>query len=207
MSTKKVNEKDIIKNLIQDNAPALKELKYSTSIGELKIKVYPVIPYRKRVEMIRYIVDGVFMGDKNTIDCYMPEFLALVKRHATVLYFTDFKLPKKIEDMWLVLKYTTIYDDVATIVGEELKEIFDAAEASINAYKEYLTKKTDLYALISKIGQYAKDFKKDMPKLDFKKFDVKKISEALKANGVDIDLSGILGSILKTQEQTDENQQ
>lgn len=204
MNTKKVTEKDIIKNLIQENAPAVKELKYITNIGELKIKVYPVIPYQKRVEMIRYIVDGVFSGDKNTIDCYMPEFLGLVKRLATILYFTDFKLPKKIEDMWLTLRYTTIYEDVAKIIDGELQEIFDAAEDYINAYKEYLTNKTDIYNLISKIGNYAKDFTKDMPKLDLMNFDLSKLNEALKANGVNIDLNGILGSILKTQEQTDE---
>lgn len=205
MSTKKVTEKDIIKNLIKESVPTVQELSYTTENGELKVKVYPVIPYVKRTQMVRDIVEGVFMGEKDSLDCYMPEFLSLVKRHATLTYFTDVKLPTKLEDMWLMLRYTPIYDDVVKIVEKDLDEIFEAAEDSIKAYKKRLIKKTDFSGFINKISQHAQDFAKNMPEMNLENFDMGKVNEILKEKGVNVDLNGILGSILKQPEATADN--
>lgn len=199
MSTKKVNNKNIIKSLIQENAPGVKELTYKTEAGDLVIKVYPVIPYQNRMAMVRDIVEGVFMGDKSTIDCYMPEFLSLVQRNAVLSYFTDLKLPEKLEEAWLLLRYTTIYDDVMKIVGADAEEIFEAANDTIAVYKTYLSQKTDLNKLVGKIGLQLQEMAKSMPEINTEGLNLDGLNEALKANGVNVDLNGILGSILKPQ--------
>lgn len=53
-----------IKALIEKSAPKVVELKYGEDNKELNVKVYPVLPFMKRTEMIREIVDGVFMDEK-----------------------------------------------------------------------------------------------------------------------------------------------
>ncbi|MGN0819840.1 MAG: hypothetical protein ACI4M6_05535 [Christensenellaceae bacterium] len=207
MSIKKVNIKNIMKRLVQDSAPVAKELRYKTEIGELTFKVYPVISYKDRIAMVRDIVDGVFMGEKNTIDCYMPEFLSLVQRNAVVSYFTDLKLPEKLEEAWLFLKHTTIYDDVVKIVGDEIQEIFTAADETIEVYKKYLTNKSDINKLVSRIGLSLEEMAKNMPEVSADGINVDGLNDALKANGINIDLNGILGSILKPQGNSGENKQ
>ena len=192
------NTKTLLKNFIEQSAPKVTELNYSTEHGDLTVKVYPVLPFSKRAAMIREIVNGVFMGDKSTIDDYVPEFLEFIKRYTTIEYFTDLGLPKKLDDAWLVLNYTSVYEDVAKILGKDLLSIFDEASKSIDAYKEYLTKKSDANTFIKKITDSMKDFDGKLPD-----FDISKLSEIMQKLPKDSPLNNIISSLLNASDLSD----
>lgn len=156
-----------IKSLVEKSASKTSELRYGEDGNELIVVVYPVLPFTKRMQMIREIVDGVFMDEKDTVLTYAPEFLSLLKKYAIIKYFTDLSLPNKLDDMWLVLNYTTIYDDVAQIIGDkEINDIFEAAENGIDTYRQYLITKTDTNSFMNKISKAISDFEANIPQED-----------------------------------------
>lgn len=153
-----------IKSLVKATAPVVKELKYGEGDNEFIVKVYPVLPFTKRIQMIREIIDGVFVGEKDSVSTYAPEFLSLLKRYTTIRYFTDLALPNKLDDIWLVLNYTTIYDDAANIIGkQDLADIYEAAENGIDTYRKYLVTKTDTNSFMNKFSKAISDFETNMP--------------------------------------------
>lgn len=156
-----------IRALVEATAPRVGELKYGEGEAELVVKVYPVLPFTKRMEMVREIVDGVFMDEKDSVKTYVPEYRTLLERYTVIKFFTDLTLPTKLDDMWLVLKYTTIYDDVVKLVGEaDIEDIFDAANNAIDTYRQYLVAKTDVNSLMNKIGGVLSDFEGRVPQED-----------------------------------------
>lgn len=147
--SKKTN---VVKAFISSQIDEPKELKYDLGdAGELVVKVMPVLPFIKRAEMVRMIASLVFINDGKSINDYMPEYIELSKRLNVVSYFTDFKIPKDINDVWLVLNYTSLYDDVVKIVGADIDRIFQEADALIESRRRYLENKTDLNTLFEKI--------------------------------------------------------
>ena len=64
-----------IKAFVEASAPKVTELKYGEGEKELVVKVYPVLPFMKRTEMVREIIDGVFMDGKDSVNTYVPEFI------------------------------------------------------------------------------------------------------------------------------------
>jgi len=156
-----------IRALVEATAPRVGELKYGEGETELVVKVYPVLPFTKRMEMVREIVDGVFMDEKDSVKTYVPEYRTLLERYTVIKIFTDLTLPTKLDDMWMVLKYTTIYDDVVKLVGEaDIEDIFDAANNAIDTYRQYLVAKTDVNSLMNKIGGVLSDFEGRVPQED-----------------------------------------
>lgn len=165
MSKTTINENSIqkLKSLFETNAPKSSELVYSIGDEELKIKVNPIISFTKRIQLVREIVDSVFMDNKNTVHTYAPEILTLVKRHAVIKCFTDLSLPDKLDDMWLILNYTSIYQDVIEIVGiKEIESIFKDAEDIIEVYKQYLATKTDANIFMDKITEFVSNIKSNI---------------------------------------------
>ena len=69
-----------IKAFVEASAPKVTELKYGEGEKELVVKVYPVLPFMKRTEMVREIIDGVFMDGKDSVNTFVPEFLTLLKK-------------------------------------------------------------------------------------------------------------------------------
>lgn len=182
-----------IKALVEASAPKLTELKYGEGDKELVVKVYPVLQFMKRTEMVREIVDGVFMDGKDSVNTYVPEFLTLLQKYTVIKYFTDLQLPNKLDDMWLVLNYTSIYDDVVKIVGKlEIKDIFDAANKAIDTYRQYLVSKTDAHSFIDKIGDVIKDFEGRIPQEDIAEI-ASKIKDMPKGGSLQDLISGLLG--------------
>ena len=84
-------------------------------------------------------------------------------------------------------------------LGADAEEIFEAANDTIAVYKTYLSQKTDLNKLVGKIGLQLQEMAKSMPEINTEGLNLDGLNEALKANGVNVDLNGILGSILKPQ--------
>lgn len=147
--SKKMN---VVKAFISSQIVETRELKYDLGdAGELVVKVMPVLPFIKRAEMVRMIANLVFINEGKSINDYMPEYVELSKRLNVVSYFTDFKMPKDINDVWLVLNYTSLYDDVAKIVGADIDKIFQEADALIESRRRYLENKTDFNTLFEKI--------------------------------------------------------
>ena len=182
-----------IKAFVEASAPKVTELKYGEGEKELVVKVYPVLPFMKRTEMVREIIDGVFMDGKDSVNTYVPEFLTLLQKYAVTKYFTDLQLPTKLDDMWLVLNYTSIYEDVIKIVGRfEVKDIFDAANKAIDTYRQYLVSKTDMNSLMDKIGGVLKDFEGRLPQEDITAI-TSKIKDMPKGGSLQDIITGLLG--------------
>lgn len=147
--SKKTN---VVKAFISSQIDEPKELKYDLGdAGKLVVRVMPVLPFVKRAEMVRMIASLVFINEGKSINDYMPEYIELSKRLNVVSYFTDFKMPKDINDVWLVLNYTSLYDDVVKMVGVDIDRIFQEADALIESRRRYLENKTDLNTLFEKV--------------------------------------------------------
>lgn len=151
-TNKNSQQKKALKALIQEQAKKPVELTYGEGENELVIKVMPVISFTQRSEMVKFIVDSVFTDGIETVQSYTPEYGKLAKRYAVIQYFTDLKVPEKLDDLWLIVNHTSIYQDVVDIVGDDVADIFREADLAINAKRDYLTHKTDFNKLISKIG-------------------------------------------------------
>lgn len=182
-----------IRALVETTAPRVGELKYGEGETELVIKVYPVLPFTKRMEMVREIVDGVFMDEKDSVKTYVPEYRTLLERYTVIKFFTDLTLPTKLDDMWLVLKYTTIYEDVVKLVGEaDIEDIFDAANKAIDTYRQYLVAKTDVNSLMNKIGGVLSDFEGRVPQEDIEAI-TSKIKDLAPNGSLQDIISGLFG--------------
>lgn len=166
-----------VEKFIANSAAPVKKLKYGEGESEFTINVYSVIGFKERAQMIREITDGVFLGSKDTIHSYTPEFLSLLKKYTVLKYFTDLTLPSKIEDLWLLVNYTSVYDDVINAIGANgvVEDIFSAADEAITAYKQYLVTKTDTNLLLSKISNSIKNVESKITGED-----INKVVEAIK---------------------------
>ena len=172
-----------MKALVEVCAPKVKELKYGEGENEFKFNVYPVLPFRDRIQVVKDIVDGVFMDKQDTVYTYAPEFETLVKRYAVVSHYTDLSLPDSLDDIWLVLHCTTIYEDVVKAVGEaEIEDVLGAADKTIDTYRRYVETKTDINSFMNKIGETFKDFDAKVSKEDVSAMieEIKKIAQIRK---------------------------
>ena len=148
-----------MRKLIEALLPQKQTLNYGDGEDAFSVTVSPVISFETRNAMVREIADTVFIettsedGTKQplTIDSYSPEYLKLTKRYAAIKYFTDLQLPVNLDELWLVVNHTPIYDDVAKVVGDDLLDIFQEAVAIIESRKRYLEGKTDIKKLFERI--------------------------------------------------------
>lgn len=116
----------------------------------MKVKVYAAIPYKERTAMVLGIVDFVFKG-KDDVDQYTPSSLEFAKRYMTIKHYTDLEMPSDLDEAWLVLNHTTIYDDVVNFVGDDIQRVFEEASKSIEARVHYMENKTDMNRFLQSI--------------------------------------------------------
>lgn len=110
--------------------------------------------------------------------------------------FTDIQLPDKLDDLWLLLNYTAIYDDVVNAVGsEDINDIFDAANKAIDTYRQYLATKTDISSFMDKIGGVLSDFEGKVSKDD-----IAEITSKIKNVPAGSTLQSIIGSIFSNKD-------
>lgn len=142
-----------------DVVRAIKELE------NREINVTPILSFEKRAELVRLIASFVFMNEGKSIDDYTPEYLELSRRINIVSYYTDFELPKNINDAWIVLSCTSLYDEVVARIRDDIELIFDEADILIKTRKRYLENKTDINKLFenisNKIGSLGTQFTKE----------------------------------------------
>lgn len=179
-----------IKNLVEKSAPRKKELTYGEGENQFSFSVYPVLRLMDRAAMVSEIANGVFIGDDNTIDTYHPELLEFMQKYTTLKFFTDLKLPKSTDELWIFLNYTPVCNDVAAIIGDELKEIFIASDRIIDARRQYLANKSDVNSLFKKIGDALKGLESKISKED-----IDKILEGLKGLPGNESLQGTIKSL------------
>lgn len=185
-----------INALIEKNMPKIHVLRYGEGEKELIIKVYPALPFTKRMEMIREIIDGVFMGEKDSVNSYAPEFLTLLQKYTVIRFYTNLYLPGKLNDMWLVLNYTPIYKDVVEIVGkDEINDIFEAANKAIGTYRQYLTTKTDINSLMNKLGGVLSDIEGKLPPED-----IEAITSKMKNMQSGASVQGLISDLLRDKD-------
>lgn len=187
----KSKKAEAIKALVEATAPRMQELTYGEGEEKLVVKVYPVLPLMQRAQMVKEIADGVFIGDSKTVASYRPEMLEYMRKYATIAYFTDVKIPRHVESSWLFLNYTPVFNDVAAILGDELGEIFLAADKMIDARKQYLIRKTDFNSIFKMLGDALKNFESKVPKED-----IDKIMEGLKGLPGNESLQNVIKSLL-----------
>lgn len=130
-----------------------------------EIKVTPILSFEKRAELVRMIAAFVFVNEGNNIEDYAPEYREFSERYNTIKYYTDFKLPEDINDAWLILNSTPLYDKVIQIIRDDIYEIYAAADDLIQSRKRYLENKTDINRLFenisNKIGSLGAQFSKE----------------------------------------------
>ena len=130
----KKSQKKAIRALVEAQSRGQKELIYNSGTeNELKITVVSAIPHTKRTAMIMEIVSLNFANEIVDVDSYMPTALELSRRYAVLKYYTDLKFPSDIDELWLILNHTSIYDDVVEFVGVDIAKIFDEADKMISA--------------------------------------------------------------------------
>ena len=156
-------EKDytnIYKSLIDESEIEDKVLQMG-STGDVIVTVKRVMNYEKRLRFIKSIVGLVIQTDENGEEQYVPDIYEFAKRYYTIAYMTDFVLPESIDDCWLILYYTHLYDDVVAACGKICPDIYSAVEEEIRFKRDILKRNGGLLGsirkLINTIGENAKD--------------------------------------------------
>ena len=147
------DKKNYADAFFKSNKQEIRELNYKCGDTEVTIRVYPTIPFINRTKMVNEIYQGVFMGGKNTTEDYVPEYLNFLRMYYTIKYFTDFELPENLEDAWALLSATNLYYDVYHVLGMTLQTIFDEADNKIETRRLYLSNRSDINSMISKIAE------------------------------------------------------
>jgi hypothetical protein len=165
--TKKDENMNKIKAFISGQAAKPQTISYPLEDGnELTVNVMPVLPFSKRAEMVRMIAGVVFINNGEHINDYMPEYLKLAQKISVISYYTDFKLPADVNDAWLVLNSTTLFDDVIKIVGDDIADVFAEANKLISAKVSYLVNKTDLNSFLNKVTEKLNTFSSQFTEQD-----------------------------------------
>ncbi len=186
------NKKNLLKEFVEREAPKMQELRYGEGEGEFSVKVYPVLPLSERIKMEKEIFNDVFMGDADNIASFVPCYIDLAKRYATIKYFTDLEIPDTVDEAWFLLNYTPIYDDVAAILGEELGKIFDEVDKRIEAHCNYLENKADFNAIVRKLSDALQKFEDRIPQED-----IAKIMDSIKGGVGSILSSDLMKAFIK----------
>ncbi len=185
---------------IEKNAKKPTTIKYEIpGMDPIVVNVRSVIPFGSYAATVRAIVGIVFMNNGQNIDDYAPENLEFAKRYVVVSSFTDFKVPTDINDAWLVLYNTPLYDDVMNIVGDYAGVIFDAANDLIEARLRFLSGKTGINDLISKISE-----KVDGMNMNISQEDIQAMLKTL-GNMPSMTPESIVSAVVKAQEDKDNN--
>ena len=198
----KKSQKKAIRALVEAQSRGQKELIYNSGTeNELKITVVSAIPHTKRTAMIMEIVSLNFANEIVDVDSYMPTALELSRRYAVLKYYTDLKFPSDIDELWLILNHTSIYDDVVEFVGVDIAKIFDEADKMISAKVAYLTHKSDLNLFLSKMTAVVEKFGASMEGVDMTKM------LSVLGNLSQFSSTDLVGAILENKEEGGEPSQ
>lgn len=135
-----------------------KEITCNVGDKEIKIVVNPIIQFDKMVEIVHTIFNMAFDKDINSIEGYYPEFIDIAKKASIINYFSNFKLPKDINETWLILNYTNIYDNVYEVAKQSIEKIYKIVDEEIETKRNHLIYKGDLDLLTTKVAMLIDNF-------------------------------------------------
>lgn len=122
--------------LVEAQSRGQKEIIYNEGTeDELKVVVVSAIPYTKRTVLISELVALNFAGDASHINDYMPSALEFARKYTIVRYYSDLKLPTNLDELWLILNHTSIFQDIYDFVGNDIDKIFDEADNYFNSLR------------------------------------------------------------------------
>lgn len=196
---KKTNKKGL-RALVEAQTKGQKEIIYNEGTeNEFKIIIKSAIPYTKRTALINELVSLNFTGNASHIDDYMPSALTFARKYAVIRYYSDLKLPTELDELWLVINHTSIFDDIYDFVGEDIDMIFYEADKLIAAKLSYLANQSDMNLFLGKISKVVESFSASL-----KDVDVHKLISVL-GNMSQFSSDELVNSILKVNQ--DENKE
>lgn len=155
---------DIISKLIDKNKTGAHKI----TLGENKdveVLVAPVVNFTTRTSFARSIVALVFVEGVDGKEEYSPEMWEFAKRYFTVKYLTNFVLPETLDEAWLVLMHTDLYDAVYCECRETCDDVYNLARELIMFKREALLRTTGglgaLGRLIDNVIENTKDLTPD----------------------------------------------
>ena len=185
------------------NTKTTAKMKYKTiKIVEdgkpLNVHIKKNVSFFEWMTMVGGIVDFVFDDELEIIDGYKPEQLAFAQRFIIIKGFTDYNFPEfdgndsTLENIWNVIKYTKLYDEVVKYASHDINEILAEANNKIQAKVSYLANKTDTNALIDKFSKGLDSFSTQFNNVDAQEV----LGLVKKLNGVSAD--SIIDSMVKS---------
>lgn len=170
MTKKEKNKLTQLVKLLEENAPKTKELSFQNGDCSFVVKVTPAVKLENRAKAVKTIANFILSQNASDLGHYTPEYTILAQKYAILATFTDITLPEDVNDLWLILNYTPIYDEVVELLNGAEKEIFAEAKAIVDSKLRYLENKTDLNNFINKAAKYL-----ESSEINFTKEDVKKL--------------------------------
>lgn len=155
----KKTSKKALRTLVEAQSRGQKEIIYNEGTeDELKVVVVSAIPYTKRTVLISELVALNFAGDASHINDYMPSALEFARKYTIVRYYSNLKLPTNLDELWLILNHTSIFQDIYGFVGNDIDKIFDEADKQIEAKLAYLANQSDLNLFLGNISKVVEKF-------------------------------------------------
>ena len=166
----KKTSKKALRTLVEAQSRGQKEIIYNEGTeDELKVVVVSAIPYTKRTVLISELVALNFAGDASHINDYMPSALEFARKYTIVRYYSDLKLPTNLDELWLILNHTSIFQDIYDFVGDDIDKIFDEADKQIEAKLAYLANQSDLNLFLGNISKVVEKFGDALKDVDIHK--------------------------------------
>lgn len=166
----KKTSKKALRTLVEAQSRGQKEIIYNEGTeDELKVVVVSAIPYTKRTALISELVALNFAGDASHINDYMPSALEFARKYTIVRYYSDLKLPTNLDEIWLILNHTSIFQDIYDFVGNDIDKIFNEADKQIEAKLAYLANQSDLNLFLGNISKVVEKFGDTLKDVDIHK--------------------------------------
>lgn len=121
--------------------------------NSISIVVKPTINYSMRLRMIKDIVSLVIQKNSDGTETYCPDMCEFAKRYFVINYFTNVELPQNIDEAWLLLRYTNLFDAVYDICQPFCDDVLRAAEEEIRFKRNVLEKNSGILSELNKMIQ------------------------------------------------------
>ena len=134
-------------SLLNNNERPYKEVEFVSMDTKQVVKVYTTISLEERCNIVDKIVDMMFT-DRDSIDGYCPHFKALAEAYSIITYCTDYKFLDDVEGIWAIIRYSNLYTEVMSVIGDDVRDILEAASEKVEAIKNNLCNKSSLDMLV-----------------------------------------------------------
>lgn len=153
--------------LIEKNFKNPVAIEFGTGDEKLTITVNPMALPGTRVSAIINAAGLVFNEFDGGVEGYLPAFLDFAHRYGVLVCYTDFEVPEELNDAWLAINHTPIYDKVAEVLGAaEVEEFRNQLDELIEAVKQERIHMVNFNRIVDKLGGVFDGFAKQFQNLD-----------------------------------------